>query len=162
MCHQEVKETEIRGGILADEMGMGKTIQTIATILDHRPKLQHSKPGAKHPPTADLKERQSEEELWNKVSLDWKHEMDVLKVLKKIRSRDGGARAGTLVICPVIALSQWRTEIEKFTEEGVLSVCTYHGPDRESQTPRELMKKYDVVLTTYQGKHDLASGCHLT
>ena len=153
MRHQEVKEAEIMGGILADEMGMGKTIQTIATVLDHRPKLQHSRPGAKHPPTADLEQLQIEDALWEKVGQDWKHEMDMLKVMKKIRSRDGGARAGTLVICPVIALSQWRTEIEKFTEEGALSVCTYHGPDRESQTPRDLIKKYDVVLTTYQGKH---------
>lgn len=56
---------------------------------------------------------------------------------------------GTLVVCPVIALTQWKTEIEKFTD-GSLTVGTYHGPDRESQTPREMLKKYDVVLTTYQ------------
>ena len=46
-------------------------------------------------------------------------------------------------------MTQWRTEIEKFTDNS-LTVCVYHGPDRESQTPRELLKKYDVVLTTYQ------------
>ena len=81
----------------------------------------------------------------------------MLKVPKKIRSRDGGgARAGTLVICPVIALSQWKAEIEKFTEDGALTVGTYHGVDRESAMPREMMMKYDVVLTTYQG--ELATG----
>ncbi|EED91987.1 hypothetical protein THAPSDRAFT_268889 [Thalassiosira pseudonana CCMP1335] len=106
MRHQEVKVPEIRGGILADEMGMGKTIQTIAAC--------------------------------------------------KIVSREQNSSVasfqflGTLVICPVIALSQWKSEIEKFSEEGSLSVCTYHGSDRETQTPRELMKKYDIVLTTYQ------------
>ena len=57
--------------------------------------------------------------------------------------------SGTLVVCPVIALTQWKTEIEKFTD-GSLTVRIYHGPDRESQTPREMLKKYDVVLTTYQ------------
>jgi len=150
MRHQEV-EGEMRGGILADEMGMGKTIQAIATILDNRPKLQHAKPGMKHPPTDDLPQRQREERLWDEGKGDWSAEMELLKVPKKLRSRDGGARAGTLVICPVIALTQWRTEIAKFTEEeGTLKVCTYHGPDREKETPRELMKKYDVVLTTYQ------------
>eukprot|EP00986_Skeletonema_menzelii_P007037 scaffold2688_cov134-Skeletonema_menzelii.AAC.2 len=149
MRHQEVEMSDIRGGILADEMGLGKTIQTISTILDHRPMLQHCKPGMKHPPTGDLKARQDEEQLWEKVATDWTYEMDVLKVGKKLRPRDGGARAGTLVICPVIALTQWKEEILKFTD-GSLSVCTYHGPDREKETPRELMKKYDVVLTTYQ------------
>lgn len=137
---------------------MGKTIQTIATILDNRPKLQHTKPGMKHPPTnaVDLKERQDEEKLWDKTKVDWSSEMELLKVPKKLRSRDGGAtRAGTLVICPVIALSQWKSEIEKFTEDGTLTVGTYHGPDRDSVTPREMMKKYDVVLTTYQGKQQI-------
>ena len=138
--------------ITPNNVGMGKTIQTIATILDNRPKLQHSKPGMKHPPTADLEQRQNEEKLWEETKKSWSSEMDLLKVSKKLRTRDGGARAGTLVICPVIALTQWRTEIEKFTESGTLSVCTYHGPDRESETPRALMKKFDVVLTTYQGK----------
>ncbi|KAL7510045.1 hypothetical protein ACHAXN_006958 [Cyclotella atomus] len=149
MRHQEVKCPEIRGGILADEMGMGKTLQTIATIMDNRPKLQHCKPGTKHPLSDDLKERQEEDLKWEKAAEDWNFEMDILKVVKKIRSRDGGARAGTLVVCPVIALTQWKTEIEKFTD-GSLIICTYHGPDRESQTPREMLKKYDVVLTTYQ------------
>lgn len=149
MRHQEVEMHEIKGGILADEMGLGKTIQTISTILDHRPMLQHSKPGMKHPPTEDLKARQDEEKVWEKSATDWKYEMDVLKVGKKLRPRDGGARAGTLVICPVIALTQWKEEILKFTD-GSLSICTYHGPDREKETPRELMKKYDIVLTTYQ------------
>ena len=133
--------------------GMGKTIQTIAAILDRRPKLQHATPGMKHPPTGDdIEERHAEEDLWDETKRDWTNEMDLLKVSRKLRSRDGGARAGTLVICPVIALSQWRSEIEKFTEGGTLSVCTYHGPDREGKTPREMMKKYDVVLTTYQGE----------
>lgn len=149
MRHQEVSEPDIRGGILADEMGMGKTIQTIATILDHRPLLQHVKPGMKHPPTSDLSERQREDKLWEKAAADWKYEMDILKVGKKLRPRDGGARAGTLVVCPVIALTQWKEEIMKFTD-GSLSICTYHGPDREKETPRELLKKYDIVLTTYQ------------
>ena len=32
MCDQE--DGDVKGGILADEMGMGKTIQTIALILE--------------------------------------------------------------------------------------------------------------------------------
>jgi DNA repair protein RAD16 len=158
MVNQEVSTTmlpPIRGGILADEMGMGKTIQTIGTILQHRPLLQHAIPGMKHNPTCnDINERIHEETLWDEALKDWNTEMDLLNIPKKFRSggKNGGARrrAGTLIICPVIALTQWRTEIEKFTELGTLTVCTYHGPDRESTTPRELLTKYDIVLTTYQ------------
>jgi len=44
MVEQEVSDEEPlrRGGILADEMGMGKTIQTICCIVDNRPKNQHA------------------------------------------------------------------------------------------------------------------------
>jgi DNA repair protein RAD16 len=131
----------------------GKTIQTIATILDNRPKLQHARPGAKHPPAApDLEERVREDAKWQDATHSWRHEMEMNNVTKKIwpKGAAAGARAGTLVVCPVIALSQWKSEIEKFTERGPLSVGIYHGPDREKVMPREMMSKYDVVLTTYQ------------
>lgn len=95
---------------------MGKTLQTIATILDNRPKLQHSPVGAKHPPscTKEMKEQLvSEENLWDQCKKDWDHEMKMINVPssilpKKKKSPGGGARAGTLVVCPVIALSQWK------------------------------------------------------
>lgn len=83
-------------------------MQTIATVLDNRPKLQHSRPGAKHPPSLpDVTERQLEETLWNRAVSDWKHEMDMCNVPPKMRPHKyAAARAGTLVVCPVIALHQ--------------------------------------------------------
>ena len=149
-------------------MGMGKTIQTITAILDNRPKLQHCTPGMKHPP--DEKEvRQAEDDLWAKHKTEWAHEMKMNNVPASILPKSsgklskGGFRGGTLVICPVIALSQWKTEIEKFTEAGALTVGIYHGPDRAKDMPREIMTKYDVVLTTYQVSHfwhRIAILCH--
>ena len=81
--------------------------------------------------------------------------MEMANVPKKIYSskkkgEPACARGGTLVVCPLIALTQWQEEIEKFTDDGALSVCAYHGPKRASESPRDLLCKYDVVLTTYQ------------
>jgi hypothetical protein len=46
---------------------MGKTLETIVTMLDNRPILQHSKPGMKHPPSSpDIEARRREEGLWIK------------------------------------------------------------------------------------------------
>jgi DNA repair protein RAD16 len=142
---------------MADEMGMGKTLQTIVTILDNRPKLQHVKAGTKHPPAApDLDARKREDGLWQESLKSWNHEMEMCNVPKKLlrnTKRGGapmGARAGTMVVCPVIALYQWQEEIKKFTEGTALSVGIYHGPNRAAQNPREVLCKYDVVLTTYQ------------
>ncbi|KAJ1830459.1 DNA repair protein rad16 [Coemansia sp. RSA 2711] len=100
----EQEHTQFRGGILADEMGMGKTLQTIALLLVN-----------------------------------------------------GGGP--TLVVCPTVALLQWKAEIELATD--ALSVLVYYGDDRkrlggggdgdgDGGTVNEAeLAKYDVVLTTY-------------
>jgi hypothetical protein len=148
------EQTPYRGGILADEMGLGKTIQTIATILDHRPLLQHctvSHPKCSPDATDSYREAVTvEQEKWDTSVRDWTQEMKMQNVPTKILPKKKPTRAGTLVVCPVIALTQWKTEIEKFCQPNTLSVVTYHGPDRSSQTPKSLLAKYDVVLTTYQ------------
>ncbi len=98
---------------------MGKTLQTITTILDNRPQLQHCLPGTKHPPlfSEDTKQKLlDEEKLWDDSVEEWKHEMKMNDVpnsilpKKRKGSSVGGARAGTLVICPVIALTQWKVK----------------------------------------------------
>eukprot|EP00916_Digyalum_oweni_P018302 GHVL01030711.1.p1 GENE.GHVL01030711.1~~GHVL01030711.1.p1 ORF type:complete len:890 (-),score=192.87 GHVL01030711.1:2871-5540(-) len=94
MCNQE--DSNVKGGILADEMGMGKTIQTISLILC-------------------MKERNAE--------------------------------GPTLIITPLAAALQWKSEIERFTVANALSVLVYHGSNR--QVLSEEFDKYDIVLTTY-------------
>lgn len=92
-----------------------------------------------------------EEAVWKASLAEWNNEMEMNNVPKKILPKNmGGARAGTLVVCPVIALSQWKAEIKKFTETDALTVGIYHGPNRAKEMPREVMQKYDIVLTTYQ------------
>jgi hypothetical protein len=92
-----------------------------------------------------------EEAVWKTALAEWNNEMEMNNVPKKILPKNrGGARAGTLVVCPVIALSQWKSEIEKFTETDTLTVGIYHGPNRAKEMPAEMMQKYDIVLTTYQ------------
>ena len=98
MCAQE--EGPLKGGILADEMGMGKTLQTISLMCAHKTR-------DRTPPD------------------------EYTRVEDGLELRGGG----TLVIVPVIALAQWRTELLKWTAPGEFSVYTYHGPKRES-SPR--------------------------
>lgn len=63
------------------------------------------------------------------------------------RAPNAKLRAGTLVICPLIALLQWQSEIARFTAEGALKVVVYHGSAREGA--KALLQGADVVLTTY-------------
>lgn len=92
MCNQE--ETEVKGGVLADEMGMGKTLQAIS-LLVARP-----------------------------------------------------LQGPCLVVCPMAAVRQWVTEIEKFTRQGTMNVVVYHGASKAWAAAA--FQKCDVVVTTYQ------------
>ena len=117
MYNQE--QISVHGGILADEMGMGKTIQAIALILDNRP---------------DAKDKAQQAE-WD--ASDVRHGADSNKL----------SRTSTLVVVPTIALRQWQMEISRFTAEGALTVKIYHGTTRSSSVKD--LQAADVVLTTY-------------
>ncbi|CAN0353714.1 unnamed protein product, partial [Hapterophycus canaliculatus] len=54
---------------------------------------------------------------------------------------------GTLVVCPLSLIGQWRAELESKTRKGAITVCFHYGAGR-SRSTRELCRK-DVVLTTY-------------
>jgi len=65
---------------------------------------------------------------------------------------------GTLVVAPLALIRQWEGEIkDRVDEKFALNVCVHHGPQR-AKSYKEL-KKYDVVITTYQTLSSEHAGC---
>ncbi|KAJ4828711.1 hypothetical protein Tsubulata_038329 [Turnera subulata] len=110
------EESATKGGILADEMGMGKTIQAIALVLAKRGIQQEF------------------------------HEVCGPSTLSG-SSRDLAGIKATLVVCPVVAVTQWVSEIDRFTTKGCAKVLVYHGANREKSNKQ--FSDYDFVITTY-------------
>ncbi|CAK9318722.1 unnamed protein product [Citrullus colocynthis] len=110
-----------RGGILADAMGLGKTVMTIALILA---RMGKGCPNDQKP-------------VVNKN----------VTTQKKSTKSTTKARGGTLIVCPMALLGQWKEELEIHSEPESISIFVHYGGDRTNNP--EVLSGYDVVLTTY-------------
>ncbi|CAN0067519.1 unnamed protein product [Discosporangium mesarthrocarpum] len=142
MTSQEKKG--FRGGILADEMGMGKTLQAIATIVANRP----------DPKDQELQRQWTamEDEMGRPCGTGvgpgrLNPPQPTSSTTSSSSSSSSSRRGGTLVICPTIAIKQWQSELARFVRPGLLKVVIYHGPKRTSDA-QDLLSA-DIVLTTY-------------
>jgi len=73
-------------------------------------------------------------------------EMGLGKTIEVIATMLGNRHARTLIVAPKTVLTQWRDEIRRFSG-GDLNSHIWDGPNRTSDP--EVIKRYDVVLTSY-------------
>ncbi|CAL1694577.1 unnamed protein product [Somion occarium] len=125
-------ERGFKGGILADGMGMGKTIMLSALIQ-----------------TA----RDPEEPLPSKPSLKPRQ----LKLNSAFRVASNSSRPSstkgpsvTLIVAPTSLLNQWSEELHRSSKDGTLKVLVWHGQGRlDLDAAVEGDDAVDVVITSY-------------
>lgn len=73
-------------------------------------------------------------------------ELELIRI-KKARENSLIPIKTTLVITPLSLMSQWESEVKKFTSNGFLTVYQFHGPKRT--TDPHVLGQYDIVISSY-------------
>ncbi|GMH68636.1 hypothetical protein TrLO_g5881 [Triparma laevis f. longispina] len=120
-----------RGGFMCEEMGMGKTVISLAIILQNPAPIMPPS-GTRCPPANNSF---LTEKGWSRRE-ERKHADETGSVFC----------AGTLVVCPVSLVGQWVEEARnKLSDPGL--VYPYYGGNRTKDP--EILSKKSIVVTTY-------------
>ncbi|KHG20975.1 hypothetical protein F383_03752 [Gossypium arboreum] len=133
-----------RGGILADAMGLGKTIMTISLLATHS-----ERGGLSDSQSSDQPSDQGGEaiDVFGQSPNSVKTATKFPGFDKLSKQRNKLANGGNLIICPMTLLGQWKAEIETHVQPGSLSLYVHYGQSRPKDA--KLLAQNDVVITTY-------------
>ncbi|EUD64639.1 adenosinetriphosphatase [Plasmodium inui San Antonio 1] len=183
MINQE--QSSVKGGILADEMGMGKTIQAITLILCQKINQLKGETGGRceegvgqatkmgSSPDGQIKVKEESDSSVVVINSGGGSSEDAASVKKENPNRRNSNKGAprkkgntkgetaedarhakknqtqgqTLIIAPIAAVMQWKSEIEKFIQGDILKVYVYHGSVKKISF--EELKKYDIIITSY-------------
>lgn len=124
-----------KGGILADMMGLGKTLSILSLITKTRDAAKAWESLAPVQPKA-LDKRQG-----HTKSFELPKAQGLGLTNLRLNSR------ATLLICPLSTISNWEEQMKQHFKPGSVQYHIYHGQNR-LRDPIELAK-FDLVVTTY-------------
>ena len=130
----------IRGGILADEMGLGKSVQLLAAILldDHTIKRIKK--------LDEVLENSSQS--WEFDTFGFPTEQINAKYVTSEFNEKGERLGGTLIVCPVTMIGEWKRIISETTNIHPSFVIEFHGPNRKKYSRGDLSNAL-IVITSY-------------
>ncbi|GAB2274661.1 DNA repair protein rad5a [Dionaea muscipula] len=131
-----------RGGILADAMGLGKTIMTISLLLTNSERTES-------PGSLFINESSGESpEVSEVVDVSPGHrKARIFPGFDKLMKQRSLIYGGNLIVCPMTLLGQWKAEIETHAQPSSLSLYVHYGQSRPKDS--KILAHSDVVLTTY-------------
>ncbi|KAE8037511.1 hypothetical protein FH972_010097 [Carpinus fangiana] len=134
-----------RGGILADAMGLGKTIMTIS-LLAHSKRGGSSSSQPMSQPSSEGSEVSTMIDGWTESDHP-KKQTKLSGFDKLMKHKSALMDGGNLIVCPMTLLGQWKAEIETHVRPGSLSLYVHYGQSRPKDV--RTLAQSDVIITTY-------------
>ncbi|EAA32774.1 hypothetical protein GE21DRAFT_6684 [Neurospora crassa] len=137
MQNQRERPPPALGGILADMMGLGKTLSILSLITKTMDQAAAWSLEAPVQPPKPPEKKQPNAARYFEVPKPQAMGLTPVRLNGK----------ATLLVCPLSTVTNWEEQIKQHIKPDTLSYHIYHGPNRVKDVKK--LAQYDLVITTY-------------